>query len=101
MSSFGPSRRRWAVRVGVDPAVSRWRWPRPVVIWPAVFVLGPSMRRPARRVVLPPFALSCGPTCYQAVWVVVTSGLGVSGGEGRGKGKNEPRLPSRLVLVTH
>src|SRR6266567_28874 len=53
--------------VGVGPALlSRWRWPRPVVVWPAVFILGPSMRRPARRVVLPPFTLSCGPTCYRS-----------------------------------
>src|SRR4029077_8456239 len=38
---------------------------------------------------------------FPAVRVVLTSRLGVSGGEGRGKGENEPRRKSRLVLVTH
>jgi len=117
VSSFGSSCCRWAVRVGVDPAVSSFG---PSYRGSAVRVgLTPPCRRLARRrrpsafhaVVQPAgssfFRSCCRVACpvgvhpLHAVRVVLSSGLEVSGGEGRGKGENELRLPSRLVLVTH
>jgi hypothetical protein len=127
VSSFGPSCCCWAVRVDLRPSTRSLGLshccspplchpsaPRAVV---GLFAL--ALTPPCRRLAHPlrPWAfhatgssfprLCCRvarPVAVQpflTVWVVLTPGLGVSGGEGRGKGGNELRLLSWLILVMH
>ena len=166
--AVGPTCRAWAVRVLVDPAVSRLccsllgprvvvrlfassfgppcrlrvvvelavslptpsHHPGPICVivvysrrcWPFASSFGPPCRPSAARVFLGLALWLCGPPClcftpvasfscsrcgvaclvivqpYPGIRIVVTSALEVSRGKERGKGKNEPRWKSRLVL---
>jgi len=110
VSLLGPSRRRWAIRIVVGHSCRGLG--RPVILRLLALSLGLPCGRVAPRVFVSPAVSSfphswCGVAClvvvqpFPAVRIVVTSALEVSGGEERGKSKNELRQKSWPVLVTH